>query len=452
MEDTFPPGTHISRYSRAHALLGWFLLVTILRPYPMLFADPSIVGRIVDLIWFLMAGIFLLYLFPRRQASAGGSPVLWLILIMYSTLMSLFWGTLVFSSIIMRDVYELYRAPYYLLVLILSSSMLWTKEELKRDFSRTMIISVFAMTAVSFLQMQSNIPILKTILSHMYYLKSQGFAVVSGGMFYMRNNGTFSNPNYFSLALAIMLPFLLACYPLICSSRGRFGLGMAVFLVLGMELTTGSRVGAIAVIVTVLLYFFWSWMESLRPRSRNAISPAMQDKRVLILPLIVIIILGVVVFPKLYRWQATREDFLSGGGVGGIGSFSVKMEQGIKFMSEAVARSPVFGLGPSKGEDNYLGDNQYTRYFFRYGILGFLVWCGFWIAIFFKAFGRWRRAVSQVQTTFAKAVLCVVPTFLLACVGGSFFDATQIMTLLLVLVGIAFSVSGNYDLKETKRQ
>ena len=70
------------------------------------------------------------------------------------------------------------------------------------------------------------------------------------------------------------------------------------------------------------------------------------------------------------------------------------------------------------------------------------VWFGFWAAVFWRALRLRRRAQTALQANMARAVLASVPAFVLAGFGGAFFDATQVATLFLLLIGIAFSAHG----------
>jgi hypothetical protein len=74
--------------------------------------------------------------------------------------------------------------------------------------------------------------------------------------------------------------------------------------------------------------------------------------------------------------------------------------------------------------------------------LGLVMWFGFWLTIFRHALRLKRQAQTPLQASMARAVLATVPAFLAAGTGGGFFDATQIATLYLLLIGIALSSKG----------
>ena len=122
-----------------------------------------------------------------------------------------------------------------------------------------------------------------------------------------------------------------------------------------------------------------------------------------------------------------------------------KIEGSIDLIKEAWRRSPIVGLGPSKEVGNVLGDTQYSVVFYRYGTAGMLVWFGFWVAVMWHAFRRWRRATTALQAGMLRAVLATVPAFVVAGVGGAFFDARQIATLFLLLIGVAVSCRGKSE-------
>ena len=61
----------------------------------------------------------------------------------------------------------------------------------------------------------------------------------------------------------------------------------------------------------------------------------------------------------------------------------------------------------------------------------------------------WRHAETPVQAALLRAVLVTIPPFLLACCAGAFFDARQIATIYLLLIGIALSCGSKRDAETT---
>jgi len=120
-----------------------------------------------------------------------------------------------------------------------------------------------------------------------------------------------------------------------------------------------------------------------------------------------------------------------------------------RLIKEVMERSPIIGLGPSKSVGNVLGDNQYSVTIYRYGIVGTLVWFGFWVVLMWHALRLWRHAETPIQAALLRAVLATIPPFLLACFAGAFFDARQIATIYLLLIGIALSCASKRDTETT---
>lgn len=426
------------------SLFGWFLVLTMIRPYPFAAYYPVLSGRIVDLVWFFLAGFFLFCYIPLKRNKMGAVLIFWMVAIMYSTIISLYLAAVFFNNnVIIQDLFELYRMPYYLLVLTFSMQFKWSRKDILRYFVRPMIIGVGLMMLVSFLQMQRYSSMIKEILGYVYYLKTTAFVILPYGRFYMRNNGTFANPNYFSVALVILIPFIAASYSLSHSLRYCFIIAACLFFAFFMLITTGSRSGWAAMMMSFVIYVMLAIAERFRKKIRTLKSRRHSTKLPMLLLSVSVIAMIFLVLPMVYRWESTKTAFLTQAGLRTIDSFVIKTEEGLRFLSEALEKSPLFGFGPAKATDRYLGDNQYSKYFYRYGMVGLIVWFGFWVSLLWKAFIIWCHPKNSLQVAFSRALLCVVPGFLLACVGGDFFDATQIMTLMLILVGGTLSLIKN---------
>ena len=266
----------------------------------------------------------------------------------------------------------------------------------------------------------------------------------------IRNSGTFANPNWYGVALAMVIPFLLAGF----SGLGRLRLRAAIwltsvtaFLFLGI---TGSRTALVAGILALGIYFLWSMRDSRMkpPRLRLPHSTVPRVFTFVFVATVVLLLLAFIVQTARIQELITA---LTQGSLLDIQSVSVKWSGSISLARETIERSPLVGLGPSKQISQHAGDNQYSRLFFRYGILGLVIWFGFWLTIFRHALRLKRRAQTPLQASMARAVLATVPAFLAAGVGGGFFDATQVATLYLLTIGIAFSAQGG-SITESSKQ
>ena len=279
-------------------------------------------------------------------------------------------------------------------------------------------------------------PELRSLVGYVYTPKSASnivSAFATGGK--IRSSGTFANPNWYGVALAMVIPFLLAGF----SGVGRLRLRTAIwltsvsaFLFLGI---TGSRTALVAGIMALGIYFLWSMWDS-RKRTTRLQSTHDGVPRVFTFVFVATFVLLLLVFISQSSRFQELITALTQGSLLDIEYVSHKWSGSISLARETIERSPLVGLGPSKQI------NQYSRLFFRYGILGLAIWFGFWLAIFRHTLRLKRRAQTPFQAGMARAVLAAVPAFVAAGVGGGFFDATQIATLYLLLIGITFSSRG----------
>ncbi len=434
-----------NKRERMNFLFSWFLLLTMLRPYPVAASNFSLSGRIVDAVWFVIVLVFLFRLAPWRKVGKDAFPLLWMMLVMLSMIISIVVSTFIMGTVVIRDVFEFYRVPYYFMVLFFSAQFIWSGETVTRYIVRPILYALVVMVIVSLIDMFNHGGLLGNFVSLVYYMKSQGFAHLPGGMYYFRSCGTFANPNYFAVALMIMMVFLMSSYSLVSGFKAKALVSMGVFVSFVMVLSSGSRSGMVVVVMSFIIYLFLKIFEKFYypGLKRKTISENVPRLLLLIFVFLVVIIAS----SRLYRWEGTKRDFFEYGGILGIKSVATKIDQSEYYISEVVDKSFLFGMGPAKNEDSYLGDNQYAKYFYRYGFFGLVVWFGFWISLITKAFHSWSTSRSLVRLSLSRAILCIIPSFMMACFAGSFYDGTQVTTLLFLLTGVSLKS----DPKETPR-
>ena len=344
------------------------------------------------------------------------------------------------QPVIVRDLFELYRGPYYFLIFLVATQVSWDDRQLRDYFFKPLILALWIAFAVSVVQGLGPEP--RSIVGYIYTPNSASDLAsifVPGGD--VRSSGTFANPNWYGVALAVVLPFLLAGFSGVGRLRLRAAIwltGVAAFLFLGI---TGSRTALVAGLLALGIYLLWSMVDSRRTRTRLRLAHSGISRLFTIVFVATVALLLLTFISQTTRIQELITA-LTQGSVLDIKSASIKWSGSISLARETLARSPLVGLGPSKQISQYAGDNQYSRLFFRYGILGLVTWFGFWLTIFRHALRLKRRAQTPLQASMARAVLATVPAFLAAGIGGGFFDATQIATLYLLLIGIAFSSRG----------
>ncbi|MCH7705682.1 MAG: hypothetical protein IIB33_01380, partial [Chloroflexi bacterium] len=463
------PWFWLSRNWHLHAMIGALLYLTILRPLPDV-GSAFLYDRLLDGVWFLLVTAILGYQFVyKRRRLRTWSGGFWLLAGTVVVLVSLLVGSLLGQPIIIRDFFELYRGPYYFLVLLLATQVVWDDEDLGESFYKPLLAGLAIAFVVSVLQGLGGTGI--TIVSPIYTPKSaepifSAFSsyLGSGYGFYLQNSGTFGNPNWYGVALGVVLPFLMAGWFI----RGRRWLRLAIWgtgiVAFAMICASGSRTGLFVGTLTVFGFFGLWVLESWKRPSIAHVAPRMVGRWV---PLSLFVVAVAILFSftaiKGERYHDTivtfarvlvgsadfteLRDVLDDIKIGRRTDVSgtIKLDGATDAFREAWNRSPVFGLGPSKAVDPYLGDTQYSKLFYRYGIVGLIVWFGFWVAVLWRTLRLWWRASTPVQAAMLRAVLVSVPPFLVAGILGAFFDARQIATLFLILIGVALSCRGQME-------
>ena len=117
-----------------HAMIGGLLYLTILRPLP----DGSsafLYDRLLDGVWLLLVTAILGYQFLyKRERLHIWSGGFWLLAGSVVVLVALPVGFLLGQPVITRDFFELYRGPYYFLVLLLATQVVWDEENISQSF------------------------------------------------------------------------------------------------------------------------------------------------------------------------------------------------------------------------------------------------------------------------------------------------------------------------------
>ena len=463
------PWFWLSRNWHLHASIGALLYLTILRPLPDI-GNEFLYDRLLDGAWFLLVTAMLGYQFAyKRRRLHIWSGSFWLILGSVVVIVSILVGGLLGQPVIARDFRELYRGPYYFLVIVAATQVAWDDEDLGGSLFVPLLAGLSIAFLVSVVQNLGGAGI--EIVSPIYTPNSaesvfNAFSshYGSGYGFYLQNSGTFANPNWWGVALGVLLPFLMAGWFMRGRRRLRImilGTGVVAFaLICASGSRTGLFVGTLAVFGFFGLWVLESWK---RPSVAHVSTSWVSRWAPLSFFVLAVAVLFTITAIKGERYHDTiatvvrvvtgstefgeLRDALDDIKIGSRTDVSgpVKLDGAIRAFREAWARSPLIGLGPSKGVDQYLGDNQYSKLFYRYGIVGFVVWFGFWFAVLWRTLNSWRRATTPVQAAMLRAVLVSVPLFLFAGVLGAFFDARQIATLFLILIGVAMSCRGQID-------
>ena len=472
----------LSRSRSHYALVGVLLFLTILRPLPEV-SNAFLYDRLLDVGWLLLVMAILGYrIFIERKRPWAWSASYWLLAGTLVLMVSLPVGALLGQPVVLRDFFEFYRGPYYFLVLLLATQVGWREENLLDFLYKPLLIALFFTFAISVMQGLGDWG--ESLVSYVYTPKfAEPFNLAfsnsvsqGSGFFFLINSGTFANSNWYGVSLGIMMPFLMA--GLFATGRRRLRAAIWVTTVVAflMIVIAGSRTGLFLGTVAVFGYF-GLWL--LEARRRPSVAHVALGKvgrwapMLLLMMVVTLLVLASALRGDRYHgtvialargigleFESVVQDKVAVEGepsglveelrnlkIGRYRNPSVahKIEGSTTLIKESWHRSPLFGLGPSKAVGNVLGDTQYSVLFYRYGVVGTLVWFGFWVAVMWHTFHRWRRATTPLQAGVLRAVLATVPAFIIAGVGGAFFDARQIATLFLLLIGIAVSCRGESE-------
>ena len=434
-----------------HLLVGVLLFLTIVRPLPQI-GNPFVVARVLDAIWFVfVVGALLVTSARVRIQSTFPNPPLCLIALFMATVLSLGWGGLILNrEVVLRDFFELYRAPYYLLVFLLAARLQWSNWHLRRYFYLPLILATLFSGVVAISQGFDGI--LGSMTRMVYSPKTGGDVsrllegLLSEGSVRLRNCGTFGNPNYFGVIMAIIIPILVSGYAAATSKCQRFVLTVTLMLAILLELTSGARTGIAILFIGLIGYATFSWSDRKVDKADLAIENSNNRKKNRFFKSAVVIALAagvlMILMPKLNRYTKTAEFLLKGDFIG-IASLNVKFRSGKVFMSEVIQESLLFGFGPSKAVSSYLGDTQFTKQLYRYGLFGIGVWLAFWGSSYAVLLRRHRTTHSRLHRAHSRALLSMIPSFLAACLIGDFYDAPQVGTVVILFLGIGCGSNRN---------
>ena len=454
-----------------HAVLGAFLYLTILRPLPLA-QDTVVVDRALDVVWLAMAAAVVLYAYRRSSGHLRvWRGLYWLVAGGALMVVSLVVGAIAGQQVIARDLFEFYRAPFYVLVLLGATQVDWDRADLSKHLMKPLLAALAVSGAFAIVQM--DIYTGKGAVTIAYYVRyAEWFPRETD--FLAATSGTFGNPNWYGVALGVTLPVMWAASSAL-RRPGYFvpsAVAVAILIVL-----TGSRTALLAASAGAGVYaLMWATRYLFRVRRSTAL-PMTTITLISWLAVILVFGLGVTFSGRHHAtamalgrgvvsevsaladrvWPfgtegiavaeteaSTRKslvDELRDATVSGFEnrSFDSKLDGSVALASEAVARSPWFGLGPSKSRDSLLGDNQYSLTFYRYGLVGIAVWAGFRVALVWQGLMLWWRRVDEAQA-FGAALVTMAVVMVVAGVGGAFFDARQIAVVMLILAGVSMSV------------
>jgi hypothetical protein len=427
----------MDRFAIQHRLISWFLFFTVLRPLPGGEGGIELAAkRLIDVAWLALA-LFILLMYGLKDGKIKTSArrgVWWLLsMALLATISTFTAATFLQRNVVTGDLLEIYRWIYYALVLVITAGVPWSVEAIKRNILIPLLAALsisYVITIAAGLSAQA-----QALLSNIYTFKYEGVGILSriqsASGFYYRTSGTFGNPNFFGVAVAVFLPFIYAASSSLSDKRARVAASFLAIVSFPIVALTGSRTGILAAVIATLLYSF-----GLRKFKGSRELPG---KKYIYSIIVVIIAFSLAIAPMLVRIAVTLNE-ISEGGILEVHSLAVKYEESARYVSIALSESPFIGIGPSKNLNRYLGDNQYTKQFVRYGFVGLLVVVGFFLSVYTKACKIRKETRSITRFCYSNAVVAAVPVFLISCITGDFFEVTQLATILIVLFGVLYSL------------
>ena len=458
---------------RPHAVVGAVLYLTILRPLPAA-SSTLVADRILDAVWLALFAAALAVIYTqsghRLRLWRG---VYWLAGSGALVGVSMVVGAVAGQNIVARDFFEFYRGPFYILVLLVATQVDWNRSQLTEYLFKPLLAALVVSAGVAILQMNSPTGANAVLL---VYVPKVAEWQLSGFNFYARTSGTFTNPNWYGVALGLTLPVIWAGAMTLRAVRY---LPILLIPVSSLIVLTGSRTAVLAVGfgvgVSVLLWL----MRGLR-RDREGLSAQMTKlTAACIVSAAAIFVAGVILSDRHHDTMAALARGLAGEVQGAADavwpfngsldpqlgpmqaraslfnelraatvdghtndSFDIKLDSSLLLVQEAWRRAPLTELGPSKSRGPELGDNQYSLTFYRYGIIGSVVWLGFWLSVSWRAARMWWGGAS-LEMTFGVATLAMVAVMLVSGLGGAFFDARPIAIVFLLLAGVAISTNSS---------
>lgn len=383
-------------------ILSLFIILTILRPSPINIFGEMASKVIIESLWFLFTFLFYITFNPKLKFRN------FLFIFFLAGFLSLLVNpSYLFTKLSISDAYEILLIFNYLLIFNLGSNISMSKTEFERvvlfPFNMALSLTLF----ITYLSLLSDG--FYDFIQSLYFFKSSARYSVER----IRVSGTYTNPNHFSIFLNFAVIFLLyhlKTYMII--GRYRLLLILQLFLTILLILFTGSRTGLALLIFNFFAFLFFTF----RLRLISLLS-------------VIFFITSIIIFNLKSLVQLTPQRFqttfliIESGGLLAVESLRTKFELSKKLTSEIILESPLLGFGPSNNFNGSLGDSQIISTFYKYGLVGLIVFLCFFISNFFHLRkGRYFKFLPVILS--------------ISFLTGEFFYNPQITLIYLLLLGI----------------
>ncbi|MCR3921547.1 MAG: O-antigen ligase family protein [Firmicutes bacterium] len=389
----------------------------IIRPYPS-----QVTVNIVTLTT-LIPFIFLLWynrLTIPTLIKKNRNLVLAFSIIMISQMISITYSYIfIGTSINIRDLFELARMPFFLIILIgtLSSMSDDNMYTIEKTFSNA---SLFAI-GIGFMQL-IKFPALQSVMEALYYQSSRITFIVS------RQNrivSSFMNPNFFGAFFIFFLSWSLINF-LTHYDKQKYKYGFYIILSeVGVILST-SRTSIITSLVltgiVVILFVL---------KSKEGLNIGFSRKTLIVSSVMIVSCFIVLIFLLKDRvpYVENAVDIItnSKGNFALVNSVSLRINIWLSSVAD-IMKSPILGYGPAKSMRSFV-DNNYLFIVFRYGILGLLSYLYLYGSILVSLYRGITRETSMLLKRVRIMLIAILLSFSFMALMMEIFESMQLMSI-----------------------
>jgi len=322
-----------------------------------------------------------------------------------------------------RDLWELFKILYYFLLFFFVANVDWTGTDVRR-LVRFTLLALGAASSFGFAQFL-DVAGVNALITPYYTEGAHLYAVVA----FRRVVGTSANPNEFGAMMVLAAALSLACHLWWVERFWRW-LAAAVFIMacLATALTLSrSSLVALGLVLTLILVYLY-------PASVGVVRAFRRYLPVLVLAGAVVALL----YPYTPEHLVTRVqvfvDLASDASLSG--RRQIWRSQVPLWLS-----SPVFGWGPAKGFQTTIVDNEWLFLLRRYGLVGVAAFLALFGSIFVGLSRIRRRAQGSDAVPLVAGLQATLLGYAAIMVVGNIYHSLQIMPLLAILLGLAYSRS-----------
>jgi O-antigen ligase len=420
-------------------LVSLSLCAILLRPYPITLLG-RLGARIGDFSVFLVLVIFYVFIFVSNNRIKINQVSFLLFLLFTQMVFSALFGLFFLDvDVVLRDIFELYRIPYFFLLFSLSYQMHWNEKSINHFYITPFLLLG---TIIIFFGIGQRLHVPGTyIITSLLYCDVEKLERHDR---FGRIVGTLGNPNIFGIFLVwlVLLFFIL----LIIRKRKIF---LPVILLCFLSIWwTSSRTSLLVMLITLMFLIYILYKARLAPLRKILFT-------FFVLFISVILLLNYAI---LYSNNPYMIDFLNKTLEGNILQVN-SLEKRIDLWNEQwelIKISPVMGWGPAKLETTSVSDNQYIFTLKRYGVIGLSVFVSLFVLLYRRAMLFLRKVYLQekkprsYETVFVVFFLCMLFSLLLGNMTGEFSDDLQLGAIFYLTSGIMCKIFyQNINLKST---